>query len=263
MKLSEPNTPEGARAYWFAPPSRHGPTRTAPVALVVDARELARQTMIEALRDLLPHVQFLEAASLAAPMTGAHACDVVIVAAEHVADVDSRDLQESLEAFARAHPRAALVVLLEDAVSPLSEQLSGDVAGLMLADGSIEILAAGLQIVLAGGSFGPVSPPRAGSASGQAAARDQVPDVAGASTADDELVDDGFTKREAEIVQLLLQGLQNKLIAFELQVSESTVKVHLRNIMKKLHASNRTQVAMRVNGARLLDGRPTMRLPEQ
>ena len=33
------------------------------------------------------------------------------------------------------------------------------------------------------------------------------------------------------------------MIAHELGIAESTVKVHLRNIMTKLHASNRTQVA--------------------
>ena len=42
----------------------------------------------------------------------------------------------------------------------------------------------------------------------------------------------------------LRSGHQNKIIAYELGISESTVKVHLRNIMKKLNASNRTQVAL-------------------
>ena len=42
----------------------------------------------------------------------------------------------------------------------------------------------------------------------------------------------------------LRSGNQNKIIAYELGISESTVKVHLRSIMKKLNASNRTQVAL-------------------
>ena len=66
-----------------------------------------------------------------------------------------------------------------------------------------------------------------------------------------------FTPREIEVLHRLRQGLQNKIIAYELGISESTVKVHLRNVMKKLHASNRTQVAfmlrrlphLNVNGA--------------
>jgi DNA-binding NarL/FixJ family response regulator len=52
-----------------------------------------------------------------------------------------------------------------------------------------------------------------------------------------------FTKREIALLTRLRQGMQNKTIAYELGIAESTVKVHLRNIMSKLHASNRTQVA--------------------
>ena len=55
--------------------------------------------------------------------------------------------------------------------------------------------------------------------------------------------DASFTPREIEVLHRLRQGLQNKIIAYELGISESTVKVHLRNVMKKLNASNRTQVA--------------------
>jgi len=40
----------------------------------------------------------------------------------------------------------------------------------------------------------------------------------------------------------LRQGEPNKIIAHELGVSESTVKVHLRSIMSKLKVSNRTQI---------------------
>ena len=39
------------------------------------------------------------------------------------------------------------------------------------------------------------------------------------------------------------RGKANKIIAYELKMRESTVKVHVRNIMKKLHATNRTEVA--------------------
>jgi two-component system, NarL family, nitrate/nitrite response regulator NarL len=53
-----------------------------------------------------------------------------------------------------------------------------------------------------------------------------------------------LTSRECDVLRVLREGRQNKIIAFELGISESTVKVHLRNIMKKLHASNRTQVAL-------------------
>jgi len=52
----------------------------------------------------------------------------------------------------------------------------------------------------------------------------------------------GFTHRQTQILDCLRRGMANKLIAYELDMCQSTVKVHIRNIMKKLNATNRTQV---------------------
>jgi DNA-binding NarL/FixJ family response regulator len=54
-----------------------------------------------------------------------------------------------------------------------------------------------------------------------------------------------FSPRQVEVLQRLWQGKQNKRIAYDLEISESTVKVHVRHIMKKLNARNRTQVVLR------------------
>jgi DNA-binding NarL/FixJ family response regulator len=59
---------------------------------------------------------------------------------------------------------------------------------------------------------------------------------------------EGFTKRQSQILDCLRRGMANKLIAYELKMCESTVKVHVRNIMKKLNATNRTQVAYMTRG---------------
>jgi DNA-binding NarL/FixJ family response regulator len=59
---------------------------------------------------------------------------------------------------------------------------------------------------------------------------------------------EGFTQRQAQILDCLRRGMANKLIAFELDMCESTVKVHIRNIMKKLNATNRTQVVYLTRG---------------
>ncbi|WP_245409733.1 response regulator transcription factor [Pararhizobium haloflavum] len=56
-----------------------------------------------------------------------------------------------------------------------------------------------------------------------------------------------FTTRQAEVVEALRRGKANKIIAYELKLRESTVKVHIRNIMKKLKATNRTEVAYKIN----------------
>jgi DNA-binding NarL/FixJ family response regulator len=48
------------------------------------------------------------------------------------------------------------------------------------------------------------------------------------------------------VVEALRRGRANKIIAYELNLRESTVKVHIRNIMRKLHATNRTEVAFKI-----------------
>jgi DNA-binding NarL/FixJ family response regulator len=62
-----------------------------------------------------------------------------------------------------------------------------------------------------------------------------------ATTAEEPLVE-GFTQRQTQILDCLRRGMANRRIASELNMSEGTVKVHIRNAMKKLNAANRTEV---------------------
>ncbi len=65
----------------------------------------------------------------------------------------------------------------------------------------------------------------------------------------DEYLVEELTDREMEVLELLAEGLANKQIALELEISEHTIKFHVSSIYTKLGASNRTE-AVRI-GARL------------
>jgi Response regulator containing a CheY-like receiver domain and an HTH DNA-binding domain len=54
----------------------------------------------------------------------------------------------------------------------------------------------------------------------------------------------GLSEREMQILNCLLGGDSNKMIANRLQISEGTVKVHLKGILKKINVQNRTQAAI-------------------
>jgi DNA-binding NarL/FixJ family response regulator len=64
-------------------------------------------------------------------------------------------------------------------------------------------------------------------------------DGAGESSIREEL-----TSREIDVLELVAQGKTNKEIASALVISENTVKIHLRNILDKLHLRNRIQAAV-------------------
>jgi len=53
-----------------------------------------------------------------------------------------------------------------------------------------------------------------------------------------------LTDREKEILQGLAQGLANKLIARNLKITEATVKVHVKNLLKKLGFHSRLEAAV-------------------
>jgi DNA-binding NarL/FixJ family response regulator len=88
-----------------------------------------------------------------------------------------------------------------------------------------------VRFVLAGGTYVPMDCVLA-----------TEPSVAAAPVA---RLSGGVTAREVAVIRALQQGKSNKVIAYELNMCESTVKVHVRNLMKKMKAKNRTDLAMR------------------
>ncbi len=59
-----------------------------------------------------------------------------------------------------------------------------------------------------------------------------------------------FTPRQMAVLRYLRLGKANKSIAHELALSEGPVKAHIRNIMKKMGVTNRTEVACRAQALR-------------
>ncbi|MBL4660798.1 MAG: response regulator transcription factor [Alcanivoracaceae bacterium] len=62
-----------------------------------------------------------------------------------------------------------------------------------------------------------------------------------------------LTPQQYKVLQMLKRGLLNKQIAYDLEVSEATIKAHVTAIMRKLGANNRTQAVMKVVNIELKD----------
>ncbi|MBS0250018.1 MAG: response regulator transcription factor [Proteobacteria bacterium] len=126
------------------------------------------------------------------------------------------------------------VIVMADAsnVDLILTALNCEANGFIPADISLEIAAHALRLVIAGGKYFPVN--------GLLAARRAPPVSASCEVTPKTTL---FTRRQIAVIDALRKGKANKIIAYELNMCESTVKVHVRNIMKKLNAKNRTEVA--------------------
>jgi DNA-binding NarL/FixJ family response regulator len=68
---------------------------------------------------------------------------------------------------------------------------------------------------------------------------------------------DWLTRREIELLWWVAEGMSNKTIAQKLSISENTVKYHMKNILHKLGAQNRTKAVTYAIRAGLLDSDPS------
>jgi len=84
-----------------------------------------------------------------------------------------------------------------------------------------------LQLILAGGTYLPEGILQRG----EAAAKLDI--------------EDKLTRREFEVLRMIVGGLQNKEIGAQLEIEEVTVKLHVRRIFSKLDVRNRTEAAMK------------------
>jgi DNA-binding NarL/FixJ family response regulator len=125
--------------------------------------------------------------------------------------------------------KAVPIVILSDdrPTSDILELISKGARGFIPTSVGMEVAVQAIRLVQAGGIFVPETCVRSLHQNGHAEAEH----------------DSFFTRRQLQVVEAIRQGKPNKIIAYELSMCESTVKVHVRTIMKKLKARNRTQVA--------------------
>jgi|UPI0006891C88 two-component system nitrate/nitrite response regulator NarL len=145
----------------------------------------------------------------------------------------------------KAHAPAARIVILADAFDPdtVSAAWDAGVHGLCLSTHKQDVLIKSLELVMLGE---PVLPATVVLPIAGIGARNTHHEAAGDSN---ETKFNGhpnrrLSNRESEILTCLKDGAPNKVIARKLNLSEATVKVHVKTILKKIGARNRTQAAL-------------------
>ncbi len=126
------------------------------------------------------------------------------------------------------------ILIIADDEDPANvlDALDAGAKGFVPSSVSLEVAIEAMHLVLAGGTYVP--------ASALIASRNMAKNT---NEAPEHSPHAMFTDRQFAVIEKLREGKANKIIAYELNMRESTVKVHIRNIMRKLRATNRTQVA--------------------
>ena len=210
--------------------------------LIVDPRQLWREALRLTLERLDDHVEVREAESVdeAAALLGEHPPFEIVVL--HV-ESEHTEALERLQRQRGGQDPIPVVILgdaqdAEHAAAALGAGAKGYIPTSL--DGAVMVEA--LHLVAAGGTYVPET------VMGllMSYAQTQV-----SQSANSERLDRVFlecTPRQRQVLDLLCRGTPNKVIAHELQISENTVKAHLRQIMKRLNVRNRTEAALIASG---------------
>ncbi|MCC2614238.1 response regulator transcription factor [Neorhizobium sp. Rsf11] len=140
------------------------------------------------------------------------------------------EIAELVEAVA---PAAVVVLSDNQDINTVLDIIGLGVRGYIPTSVSIDVCIQAISLAIAGGKFIPAS------------SIVNIRDLLGVSSPRT-MPAMKFTNRQSAIAQALRCGKANKDIASELNLCESTIKVHIRNIMKKLGATNRTEVACKI-----------------
>jgi DNA-binding NarL/FixJ family response regulator len=197
--------------------------------LIVDDHALVREAISGTLAGLADHPTVLEAATVReAQSLVAHHRNLDLVLLDH--SMPGLNGVDAIPALQAGCPQTPIVVLSanEDAAT-VRAAISAGAAGYVPKTANSHTLLAALKIVLAGDVY---IPPRylEQEAAGVA---DKSPRAAGS-----------LTERQFQVLRLMADGMSNKSIARQLEITEATVKQHVSAILTVLGARNRTEAVI-------------------
>jgi DNA-binding NarL/FixJ family response regulator len=218
----------------------HGSTPAEPCASalvigLIDSFQFTQDCVAQALEGVHPHLMISAFGSVRDCVAARQRDLDIIIYYWHAVTASEAGAMQAVAVIRRAFPAVPIIVLsdAEHVQQPkvIHNVLKTGVHGFIpTRTTGIQMMVAAIRFVMAGGTFAPldqllINPPG-------------TEPVAAETT-----WQRGLTSRQMAVLSHVQQGKANKLIAHELSVSESAVKIHVRNIMRKMGVTNRTQAA--------------------
>ena len=206
-------------------------TLFAPL-VIIDRQPLTLQAITQMLAGAFPgKAAFAAASSMKLPEfqdEAATASPPLVVLYVRDASISDGWVEQQLRLIWGQFPEARVAFLSDrDDTDDVAQAISRGVRGYISTSLNCDLAVAALSIVDVGGTYIPAH---------AVASIPREPHRVPKNELD-------LTDREIAVARLLSEGRPNKVIARALEIEEATVKVHVRNILKKLHVSNRTQAA--------------------
>ena len=197
------------------------------LVLVADRHPLFREVLRALMEDALPSARCLEVSTIADVLDVLGSGDGVRLMLIDQSLVDSDGLTGLIRLSLAAPDVPVILFSGEEAPAVAFHALVCGAAGYVPKSLNRDQMLAAIALVLDGGIY----PPLGG----------------GTSRARPDLTEriDTLTLRERMVLEALIRGCSNKQIAFELQVSDTTVKVHVSSVLRKLRVHSRTQAVIK------------------
>lgn len=195
--------------------------------LVADRHPLFREVLKALIDEMLPDARCLEAGSFADVqdlVTAGNGVGLILID-QSLPDGDGLG---GLVRLAIAAPDVPIIMFseAESRSAAFHAQVLG-AAGFIAKSMTRDQMREALSVVLDGGAFPPLV------------------DSRGRRRPDETERIDALTVRERMVLEALVRGCSNKQIAYELQVSDTTVKVHVSSVLRKLRVHSRTQAVIK------------------
>ena len=212
------------------------PNHHAPLISIIDRRTLGRDTLTRALQAVDGTFRIRAYAGVEEWLQGEdveHETSAILLGIGAAA-ADDADVVDHLQRLARTYAHIPTVVMgdIEDSLH-IVKILGYGARGYIPTSVNLNVVVGAISLARAGGLFVPASSLMAVQPAKETAATSPLCGL--------------LTDRQAAVAEAISRGKPNKVIAYELNLCESTVKVHIRGIMKKLQARNRTEVAFKMH----------------